>query len=317
MDKIKIVYLTGFWYSGATILGRSLKTSDQVTYVGEIRDFWVKGLKQDEKCSCGKNFSTCEFWQRVKREYEKSFPSESIEAITEELKKFERWPNYFKLKKYLKNKNDKSYHQFLETYLKHTERLYEIIAKESGKNIIVDTSRLAVRLLAISLSKKLELCPIYIIRDPRGVVNSLFKKEIRDYGKRKNSFFSHTFKWIVKNSLTLNAMKNINVNKKIYIWYKYFTKNPAKVLGSLEKVINCKIDYIVEEGIVSLNLKAGHVFTGNRSRFNTGKISIREDTKWKNELQLIYKTLISVFSLPMFKYILARFKGQLRRREDK
>ena len=103
-------------------------------------------------------------------------------------------------------------------------------------------------------------------------------------------------------------MKNINVNKKIYIWYKYFTKNPAKVLGSLEKVINCKIDYIVEEGIVSLNLKAGHVFTGNRSRFNTGKISIREDTKWKNELQLIYKTLISVFSLPMFKYILARYR---------
>ena len=308
MDKIKIVYLTGFWYSGATILGRSLKTSEDVIYVGEIRDFWVKGLKNDEKCSCGERFSTCDFWQRVKDEYLKSFPGESIEEVTEEMKKFETWTNYFKLKKYLKNKGDKSYRQFLENYLKHTEKLYEIIAKESGKNIIVDTSRLAVRLLAISLSEKLNVFPIYVIRDPRGVVNSLFKKEIRDYGKRKNSFFSHTLKWIVKNFLTLNAMKNIKVNKKIYLWYKFFTKNPAEVLSSLERVINCKIDYTVEDGIVSLNLKAGHVFTGNRSRFNTGKISIREDTKWRNELKWVYKISISVFSLLMFKYVLARYR---------
>ncbi len=120
MDKIKIVYLTGFWYSGATILGRSLKTSDQVIYVGEIRDFWVKGLRQDEKCSCGEKFSTCEFWQRVKNEYEKAFPAEDIGEITEDLKKFERWTNYYKLKKYLRKKNDKTYQQFLETYLKRT-----------------------------------------------------------------------------------------------------------------------------------------------------------------------------------------------------
>ena len=38
MENIKIIYLTGFWFSGATILGRSLKSSEDVIYVGEIRD---------------------------------------------------------------------------------------------------------------------------------------------------------------------------------------------------------------------------------------------------------------------------------------
>ncbi|MEJ2195789.1 MAG: hypothetical protein P8X73_13160 [Ignavibacteriaceae bacterium] len=45
MEKIKVVYLTGFWFSGATILGRSLKSSNEAIYVGEIRDYWTKGKR--------------------------------------------------------------------------------------------------------------------------------------------------------------------------------------------------------------------------------------------------------------------------------
>ena len=306
MEKIKIVYLTGFWYSGATILGRSLKTSDQVMYVGEIRDFWVKGIKNNEKCSCGNSFNDCEFWQNVKNDYLSSFPNQSVEEITEELKKFEVWKNYFKLKKYLKNKSDVEYKKFLENYLSNTEKLYECIAKHSGKNIIVDSSRLAVRLLAISLSGKLEIFPIHVMRDPRGVVNSLFKKEKRDYGEVRNSSILHTAKWMFKNLLTLNAMKKINTNNKLYLWYKYFTRNPVKVLDYLEKKLNCKINYFIEDDTVSLNLKSGHVFTGNRSRHTTGKITIREDEKWKNELDWINKIKVSILAVPLFKYILKK-----------
>ncbi len=47
MEKIKIIYLTGFWFSGATILGRSLKSSEDIIYVGEIRDYWSKGLEKN------------------------------------------------------------------------------------------------------------------------------------------------------------------------------------------------------------------------------------------------------------------------------
>jgi len=307
MGRIKIVYLTGFWYSGATILGRSLKTSDQVIYVGEIRDFWVKGLRNNVKCSCGERFSDCTFWQNVKDDYINSFPSDSIEKITQELKKFDKWTNFFKLRKYLKKGNDKSYQQFIDNYLVHTEKLYECISKYSGKNIIVDSSRLAVRLLALSLSKKMELFPIYVIRDPRGVVNSLFKKDIRNFGRIKVSSIKHTIKWNVKNLLTLNAMKVINTNNKLYLGYKYFTKNPASVLEFLEKQLNCRLHFTLENENVSLNLKPGHVFTGNRSRNDSGKISIREDIKWKNELNMVSKILVSIFSLPMYKYIHAKY----------
>ena len=308
MEKTKVVYLTGFWFSGATILGRSLKSSEDAIYVGEIRDFWTKGFGKNEQCSCGVSFNDCKFWQEVTNEYIKSFPSDDIEKISKELSELERTKNYFKLKKFIKNKDDNYVEQLLDTYLKHSEKLYECISKVSGKNIIVDSSRLPGRLLALSLSTKIEMFPIYIIRDPRGVINSLIKKDFRNYGEIRTSVFNHILTWNVKNLLSLDSVKILNSRDTLYLWYKNFTRNPAQVLEKIKKKLNCTLNYEEENGKVSLYLEPGHVFTGNRSRHDTGRITIAEDVKWKKELNLPRKVLISVTSLPLLKFIINKYK---------
>jgi len=307
MEKIKVVYLTGFWFSGATILGRSLKSSEDVIYVGEIRDYWTKGLKKNEKCSCGERFENCSFWTKVTDEYISSFPSDDIEKISKDLSELEKTKNYFKLRKFIKTKDDNYIRQLLETYLKHTEKLYESISKVSGKNIIVDSSRLPSRLLALSLSTKIELFPIYMIRDPRGVVNSLIKKDFRNFGEIKNSTFKHILTWNIKNLLSLDSVNKLNSTDSLYLWYKNFTKNPAQILEKIKKRLNCKLNYEEENGKVSIHLEPGHVFTGNRSRHDTGKITISEDTKWKQELNWHRKVIVSVTSLPLLKYIVKKY----------
>ncbi|MCZ6702813.1 MAG: hypothetical protein O6940_07200 [Ignavibacteria bacterium] len=308
MEKIKVVYLTGFWYSGATILGRSLKSSEDVIYVGEIRDYWTKGLKNNDECSCGERFESCNFWTKVTQEYINSFPAEDMGKISKALNELEKTKNYFKLKKYIKNKNDDHVGHLLDTYLKHTEKLYEIISKVSGKNIIVDSSRLPGRLLALSLSTKIEIYPIYIIRDPRGVINSLMKKDIRYYDEIRTSTFKHILTWNVKNLLSLDSIKKINSKDTFYLWYKNFTKNPAQVLDKIKKSLNCTLNYEEENGKVSLYLEPGHVFTGNRSRHDTGKITITEDLKWIRELSWSKKIFISITSLPLLMFIINKYK---------
>jgi hypothetical protein len=307
MGKIKVVYLTGFWFSGATILGRSLKSSEDAIYVGEIRDFWTKGFGKNEPCSCGVSFNDCKFWQEVTKEYIKSFPSDDIEKISKDLSELEKTRNYFKLKRFIKNKDYNYFGQLLDTYLKHTEKLYECISKISGKNIIVDSSRLPGRLLALSLSTKIEMFPIYIIRDPRGVINSLIKKDFRNYGEIRTSIYKHILAWNVKNLLSLDSVKILNSRDTLFLWYKNFTRNPAQVLEKIKKSLNCTLNYENENGMVSLYLDPGHVFTGNRSRHDTGKITISEDLKWKKELSWLNKMAISVTSLPLCGYIVKRY----------
>jgi len=307
MKKIKIVYLTGFWYSGATILGRSLKSSEDVIYVGEIRDYCTKGLKKNAKCSCGERFESCNFWTNVTEEYINSFPLDDIGKISKELSELEKTKNYFKLKKFIKNNDDNYVRQLLDTYLKHTEKLYECISKVSGKNIIVDSSRLPGRLLALSLSTKIEMFPIYIIRDPRGVINSLIKKDFRNYGDIRTSTFKHILTWNAKNLLSLDSVNKLNSEKTLYLEYKNFTRNPAQVLEKIKKNLNCTLNYEEENGKLSLYLEPGHVFTGNHSRHHTGKIAITEDLKWKKELSWQRKVIVSVTSIPLLKYIVKKY----------
>jgi len=307
MKKIKVVYLTGFWFSGATILGRSLKSSEEVIYVGEIRDYWTKGLKKNEQCSCGEKFESCSFWSEVTEEYLNSFPSDDIQKISSDLSEIEKTKNYFKLRKFIKNKDDNHIGQLLDTYLTHTEKLYESISKVSGKNIIVDSSRLPGRLLALSLSTKIEIYPIYMIRDPRGVVNSLIKKDFRNFGEIRNSAFKHAITWNIKNLLSLDSVNNLDSDDSLYLEYKNFTKNPAQVLEKIKEKLNCTLNYEEENGKVSLYLEPGHVFTGNRSRHDTGKITITEDTKWKQELSWQRKVLVSATSLPVLKYLVKKY----------
>ena len=308
MGKIKVVYLTGFWFSGATILGRSLKSSDEVIYVGEIRDYWTKGLKKNDWCSCGERFYSCKFWTTVTADYISSFPTEDIERISKDLSKLEKTKNYFKLRKFLINKDDNKIQQLLDTYLKHTEKLYEIISKVSGKDIIIDSSRLPGRLLALSSSTKIKIFPIYIIRDPRGVINSLIKKDIRRFGEIKNSTFKHILTWNVKNLLSLDSINKLNSNDTIYLEYKNFTRNPVQKFEKIKETLNCTLNYDNENGKVSLFLEPGHVFTGNRSRHDSGKIAIAEDTTWKQELSWQRKLIVSVISLPLFNYLVKRYQ---------
>ncbi len=229
-----------------------------------------------------------------------------MEKISKDLSEFEKTKNYFKVRRSIKNNDDNYFGQLLATYLKHTEKLYECITKVSGKNIIVDSSRLPSRLLALSLSTNFEIFPIYIIRDPRGVINSLIKKDIRNYGEIRTSIFRHILTWNVKNLLSLDSVKKLNSNNTLYLWYEYFTRIPAEVLEKIEKNLNCTLNYEEDNGEVSLYLEPGHVFTGNRSRHDTGKITIAEDTKWKKELGLLNKMAISVTSLPLCSYIVKR-----------
>jgi len=243
----------------------------------------------------------------VTKEYLNSFPSNDIEKISKELSEIEKTKNYFKLRKFIKNKDDNYVRQLLDTYLKHTEKLYESISKVSGKNIIVDSSRLPGRLLALSLSTKIEIFPIYIIRDPRGVINSLIRKDFRNFGEIRNSTFKHILTWNVKNLLSLDSVKKLNSHDTLYLLYKNFTRNPARIFEKIKKSLNCTLNYEEKNGKVSLYLEPGHVFTGNRSRHDTGKITITEDVKWKQELSWQRKVLISATSLPLLKYVVKKY----------
>jgi len=302
-QKIKLIYIAGMWRSGGTIFGRILDCSDEIISVGNIKDFWRKGLKRNNKCSCGEKFENCSFWQSVTKEYLNSFPSINIEVVRKEFQQVEKWSNYFKLKKIVFNKKDNSLKPLLDKYLEHNEKLYEIVSNISGKKIIIDSSRNTGRLLALSLLNKCELYPIHIIRDPRGVINSLINKDISNYKEIRHSTILNLLHWNAKNYFSMKIIERLHTIRSVNILYKNFAAQPVTVIEELKKMLNCTLNYELDNGKFSINLRAGHIFSGNRERHKSGKITIKEDIEWKEELSWLHKVLTSIISIPLFKYI--------------
>ena len=307
-QKIKLIYIAGMWRSGGTFLGRILDCSDEIIFVGNIKDFWRKGLKRNNKCSCGEGFKTCSFWQSVTKEYMNSFPSIDIEELRKEFKQVEKWLSYFKLKEIVFNKKDNSLKPLLDKYLEHNEKLYEIVSNLSGKKIIVDSSRNTQRLLALSLLNKFQLYPIHIIRDPRGVINTLINKDIRNYNEIRHNTILNLFHWNAKNYFSMKIIDRLSTTRSVNILYKNFAAKPVTVIEGLKKMLNCKINYELDNGKFSINLGTGHIFSGNRERHKSGKITITEDTEWNEELSWLHKVLTSIISVPLFKYIVNKRK---------
>jgi hypothetical protein len=130
----------------------------------------------------------------------------------------EKTKSYPRLRKLIKHKDDEHFQYLLDNYLNHTEKLYAAIAKVSGKNIIIDSSRLPGRLLALSHSNKLDIYPVFLIRDARGVINSLIKKYNRNYGGKMPGIIRHILTWNAKNLLSLDS-KKISFATGLMIYY--------------------------------------------------------------------------------------------------
>lgn len=291
--------------SGGTLLGRILGNTAEAIYVGELRFFWEKGIIQNYECSCNDRFSNCQFWSAVVNKYKKEVPLENIEKISRELEQIEKLKNFYTLKKIKKNHIIEN--PLLRKYLDLNEKLYESIVDISGKNIIVESSRIPGRLLALSLLDKFELFPIHLIRDPRGVMNSLINQDLRNYGVVKHSDLRRILEWNVNTVYSLKAMRELNTDRNFYIRYENFVRYPAKVLKELEEFLGYTFDYKEENGTVSVNLDSGHLFSGNESRFKTGLTKVTEDLKWKKQLRLQKKILIGATTLPLFTYVVKRY----------
>ena len=307
MKKIKIIYLTGMGRSGGTLLGRILGNTSEAIYVGELRSFWDKGIIKNYECSCKNRFKNCTFWSEVVNEYKNDIQLENIEKISKEFEQFEKLKNFYALKKIKRNPNGENQNSFITEYLALNEKLYESIANISEKNTIVESSRIPGRLLALSLSEKLEIFPIHLLRDPRGVINSLINQDLRNHGINKHSDLRRILEWNVNNIYSLKAMRELNTEQNFFIRYKNFVKYPHEVLSELEKVLGYKLKYDDDNGTVSVNLDAGHIFSGNESRFKSGVIKITEDLKWKNQLGRRKKLLIGISTLPLFKYFIKKY----------
>ncbi len=264
--------------SGSTLLGILLGMQPKITYLGEGRNFHEYFIKK-KSCSCGCTLYQCPFWSSVIKKFDVDVMKLQTKTENNLSHKFVKYISIFNLLlKVIKKAGIFSNLTIKEfEVIENISKIYDLVSIQSASTVICDSSHrnTQAKLSWLYFRKKFKL--IHLVRDGRGVTNSVMKRNVIPMKKaakawRRNNFFS--------------LITQLGIPKKniLRIRYEDLCNDPhymIKKACNFAGVKYIKNDFLSNQG----NLH----FIGGSSTIRqnlSGYLQIKVDEKWKSELSI-------------------------------
>lgn len=271
--------------------------------IGEAVLVWRFGVVGDGKCSCGRSFSTCVFWQQVADSAPGLFDAKSVrryvDFLNSSILQTRRLPSLW---------TKKGRQQIVDAipsgFLEDTARLYEAARNAAGAQVVVDSSKFAAYRFLLGLVPDLDVTVVHLIRDPRAVAFSWQRRSEPSQLEQSDeslhfpgrSALVAGLDWVLQNSST-DVINRLDDYAHYRLRYEDFVARPQFTVRQLVEAMDVANDAIGEKE-PTIELPEVHIF-GNPSRFKSGAIPIRLDDEWRRQMKPSERTLITALSGPL------------------
>jgi hypothetical protein len=287
-------YICSAARSGSTLLDMLIGGHSTAASLGEF-SFLGKSIAMGEKCSCGKLITTCPQWSKI---FSQILTDRGIDLLKSPYALWQ-WDTlasvkidhkqqtnfYLALRKvrtiwcdmhYLCRINKKKIFPLppsLQKSLANISYLYDLIACQWNKDVIVDSSKNIHKTLAVYEKNPLTTKIIFLTRDGRGV-----------YYSRRSSGFSQRQSitgWYRYNRRAASLLnKTIQPNHLLHIKYENLAENPEKTMQTV-----CSfLEIAYEPSMIELGQAKRHLVSGNDTRFKKNQ-TIKLDDRWLTRLK--------------------------------
>jgi len=275
-----ILYIISDKRSGSTLLENILSKSNEAVSLGEVamlKNHILKegpGEKWGWTCSCGEALTVCPFWSPVlqkilnghlAQEFDTkiNWPYTSLNSLL-----FGISSGLFKNKVYQKLRSGRA-----EKIVHNVIAVYQAVYQMTGKNFIIDSTKLPIQALALYQQKKeIPMKFIFLTRDIRGIAFS--KKKNKENNEIKVSIKDLYKSWVYK-KFASGIVRFISKNDAIAIRYE----NLAEKTGEELRKIFLFTGMQPFETPAYMELMNDHTLGGTPKRFD--KREIRLDESWK------------------------------------
>lgn len=284
-ERIKVLYIMGCGRSGSTVLDTVLGNATKVESVGELCNLGRAISSENEYCACGLLARNCQFWKEVSTQWRQmagtKYSFDQWVSLQRKVEQYRNIPNLF-------NPNYLNSEEFI-SYSAGLSALFHSLAINTGKDVIVDSSKGPMRALAISKNKHLDLKVIHLVRDGRGVSWSLKKGNRKDPAAgvqreiRSKPIWRTALAWVRANLASEGVLTRIEAKDKIRIRYEDFIDNPIRQLVRIEAFSGVEMKAVIDKLNSSQEFYVGHTIAGNRARM-AGRIKLEADYSWHQNL---------------------------------
>jgi hypothetical protein len=280
-QPVRVVYIAGYGRSGTTVLDIAFGQHAAVLGAGEITALTRHVWRENEFCACGKPVHDCDFWSSVLAEWSKGQEPSLMSEYGLAQQKIEgsAWLARTLLRL--------GVGRHFKSYSLHTTRLFQELLSRSGKDIVIDSSKLPARAMALAHIPNIDLRIIHLVRDGRGVAWSLLKGYDRDPRSglqkkiRPKSVFRTALRWTIVNLATEYLSRKLGPQRVLRLRYEDFTSDPAAVMRRIGTFVALDLGQIGRKLQRGDPIGPGHQIAGNRLRMNAS-LSLVKDESWRS-----------------------------------
>lgn len=241
---------------------------------------------QNRKCTCGEFLHSCPLWSEVWACWAPELREIGFPRFQALQGRFERLRSYPLLLKELRRPSEA-----FRAYQRISLKLHQAIAKVSGAELIVDTSKYAVRALALSGMDGLDVRMAHLIRDGRGVFWSLKKatRRIRKTMKRLRAqiwTWMTPLEWVVLNRFAEAVSRRV---PHLQVQYEQFVASPETIMRQVGALVGLDMAEVGRDLRAGVPVEFGHMVGGNVLRLG-GPVSLKMDEAWREQLPRLERT---------------------------
>lgn len=300
-QAVTTLFIGGMGRSGTTVLERSLGTDDRVVSLGEVTHLWERSLIEDELCGCGEAFSQCPFWTDVG---DRAFGGWSEVDPDHVLQLKARVDRTLRVPQLWFGWGSSTWRSELAEYSDLYERVYRAAADVAGAELVIDSSKNASLPWVLARRQGIDLRVLHCVRDSRAVAFAWTKKVVRPEARGDGTGLMHRYspgvlalKWMQHN-IVVEALRLRGIPTQ-RLRYEDWANDPVEHVGRTRRFADLSGDVDLDKvGPDSVQLDLAHSCSGNPMRFDTGRIEIRRDEKWKAAFPTRHRRLVTLLTLP-------------------
>lgn len=299
----RVVYVLAASHSGSTLLALLLGAHPEVCTVGELKAT-VLGDANTYRCSCGTPIRACAFWQDVARTLARRGLAFDPTAAGADFRvgasRYARWllrplhrgPLLERLRDAALGL-DPTWRRRLRSNQRLNAELARYICERTRKRLIVDSSKIGLRLKYLLRNPALDVRVIWLIRDGRGVTLTYRDPArfadsqdptLRGGGSggsrwfKRRSMLEAAREWRRSNDEAAEIVNRLERWRWTAVRYEDLCTSPASTLARLFAFMEVDPERI----ILDFRSVECHVI-GNGMRLDSNR-QIRLDERWRSEL---------------------------------
>ena len=260
---MRVIYIAGTSHSGSTLLDLMLNAHPAILAAGEVlklnRQLTIRKSRKrtPAPCSCGAvSLWECPFWSAVDRRTQET----SGKSLTD---------------------LDMLDYRDEDGASAPNAVVFKAAADVSGKNFVVDSSKLPGRLSYLMRLTELDVYPVHLVREPKGQINSVARKH--------GGFLKHIFRYELVHEQLRRILKSVPHS---VVHYEDLVRDPKGALQSILQPLGLDFDPRQLDWAEAEK----HEVAGNHMRFDATSDLVLDES-WRQSLSPLKQRTIDLGTL--------------------